>query len=150
MKARDVMSSATDCRPRKRRELPNVKSAIIKVRRQPGHWRLADYRLSDVSRIRWDYVGGGIQRRSQWHVYGYVMCDAMLSGKIAHSCRHGPPPHRVKVCITKKYNEDVWPLIVEKVGPKPEPRRRKGRRRKAGLTRFELSSVPVASFSATR
>jgi hypothetical protein len=129
-------------------DLPTVESAIVKVRRQPGHWRLADYRLSDVARLRWDYIGGGIQQRSAWHVYGYVMCDAMLSGKIAHSCKHGPPPHRVKVCITKKYNEDVWPLILAKVGPKPEPRRRKRRRRlRAQARMIEQPCVPGSSLS---
>jgi hypothetical protein len=104
---------------------------LIQVRRQPGDWRLAAYRLADISRMRWDYIGGGIQRRSQWHVYGFVMCDAMASGRIAHSCKHGPPPHKVKVCITKKYNEKVWPLILAKVGAKPEPRRAKRRRQRA-------------------
>jgi hypothetical protein len=56
------------------------------------------------------------------------MRDGMLSGKIAHSCKHGPPPHKVKVCITKKYNEKVWPPVLSKVGPKPEPRRMRRRR----------------------
>jgi hypothetical protein len=108
---------------------------------------LADYRLSDVARLRWDYIGGGIQQRSAWHVYGYVMCDATLSGKIAHSRKHGPPPHRVKVCITKKYNEDVWPLILTKVGPKPEPRRRKRRRLRAQARMIEQPCVPASSLS---
>src|SRR5687767_7034922 len=47
--------------------------------------------------MRWDYIGGGIGPRSQWRVYAYVMCDAMLSGKIAHSCKHGPPPHNLRL-----------------------------------------------------
>jgi hypothetical protein len=60
-----------------------------------------------------------------------VMCDGMQSGRLAHSCKHGPPPHKVKVCITRKYNEKAWPLILAKVGPKPEPRRAKWRRLRA-------------------
>jgi hypothetical protein len=114
-------------------ESPRVSedTPVIQVRRQPGDWRLAAYRFADISRMRWGYISGGIARRSQWHVYGYVMCDGMLSGKIAHSCKHGPPPHKVKVCITKKYNEKAWPLILAKAGPKPEPRRAKRRRLRA-------------------
>lgn len=147
MKVRELMSSTTARRSRKARELPRLEAAIVKVRRQPGDWRLAEYRLADVRRLRWDYIGGGIQRRSQWHAYGYAMCDGMIGGRIAHSCRHGPPPHRVKVCITKKYNEAVWPLILEKVGPKPEPRRRKRRRRKkqANMVKIESSGVDVGA-----
>lgn len=125
-------------------ELSLVEAVIVKVRRQPGDWRLADYRLSDVKRLRWDDIGGGMQRRSQWHVYGYVMCDGMLSGKIGHSCIHGPAPHRIKVCVTKKYNEAVWPMIAEKVGEKPKPRgcnwrkRLKAKRRRDRLRRRML------------
>jgi hypothetical protein len=102
---------------------------LVQVRRQPGDWRLAAYRLSDIARLRWDFVGGGIRRKSQWHVYGFVMCNGMVHGRIAHSCAHGPPPHRIKVCITRKYNEKIWPLISTKVGPKPLPRRRRRSRR---------------------
>jgi hypothetical protein len=109
---------------------PTAEGAVVKVRRQPQDWRLADYRLSDVSDLRWSKTSGGTRRKYQLHVYGYVMCDAMLTGKIAHSCRHGPPPHMVKVCITKKYNEGIWSLILEKVGSKPKQRRRKARRGK--------------------
>jgi hypothetical protein len=58
------------------------------------------------------------------HVYGYVLCDGMIDGELAHSCRHGPPPHEIKVCITKKHNEQVWPHILQIVGPKPEDRER--------------------------
>ncbi|MDQ8730544.1 hypothetical protein [Bradyrhizobium sp. LHD-71] len=107
-------------------------SPMVAVRRQPPDHRLAMYRLSDVSRLHWSKIGGGIRQKSALHVYGYVMCDGMVSGKFAHSCRHGPPPHRAKVCLTKKYNEKVWPLVLERAGPKPKLRpSRKARRRKA-------------------
>jgi hypothetical protein len=112
--------------------LPSVERIILKVRRQPSHRRLADYCLSEVSGLRWDYISGGTRRRTQWHVYGFVKCDGMLSGKLAHSCRHGPAPHKVKVCVTKKYNEKVWPLILKRVGPKPMPRRARRRLQRAG------------------
>jgi hypothetical protein len=106
---------------------------IVQVRRQPGDWRLARYELENISNLRWGFVGGGIQRRTQWHVYGYVWCNAMIDGRLAHSCRHGPPPHNIKVCITKKYNEKIWAKILEVVGPKPMPRRR-ARRLKSRAT----------------
>jgi hypothetical protein len=41
------------------------------------------------------------------------MCDGMIAGKLAHSCEHGPPPHRIKVCVTKKGNEKFWRAIEE-------------------------------------
>ncbi len=92
---------------------------IVKVRRQPDDWRIASYEIRNVTGLRWDSVGGGVQRGSALHVYGYVMCDGMIDGELAHSCRHGPPPHEIKVCLTKKHNEAAWPKILEIVGQKP-------------------------------
>jgi hypothetical protein len=101
---------------------PLVQSVLVKVRRQPDDWRIATFDLARVYRLRWDNVGGGVQRGSAMHVYGYVLCDGMIDGELAHSCRHGPSPHEIKVCITKKYNEQVWPQILQIVGPKPKRR----------------------------
>ncbi len=75
-------------------DLEPEQSVLVKVRRQPGDYRLATYRLDKVYRMRWDNVGGGIQQRSAIHVYGYVLCNELTCGKLAHSCRHGPPPTR--------------------------------------------------------
>lgn len=127
-------------------ETPAVEAPVVQVRRQPGDWRLAAYRLADVSRMEWGYIGGGLKRRTQWHVYGFVMCDGMISGKVGHSCKHGPPPHKIKVCITKKYNEKVWPAISEKVGPRPMPRRQQRRLRrkmKAAEARVQLQDDTI-------
>lgn len=33
-----------------------------------------------------------------------VWCDGMVEGELDHSCEHGPPPHRVKVCVVAKDN----------------------------------------------
>ena len=40
----------------------------------------------------------------------------MIAGELAHHCEHGPPPHHIKVCITKKGNEKVW-CAIEAVAP---------------------------------
>ena len=48
-------------------------------------------------------------------MHGYVLCDRMIDGELGHSCRHGPAPHRIKICITKKGNEAVFDLVVQKL-----------------------------------
>ena len=58
------------------------------------------------------------------------MCDGMIAGDLAHRCAHGPPPHRIKVCITKKGNEKIWGVIAD-VAPmqsKSDRLRKRGRR----------------------
>jgi hypothetical protein len=77
------------------------------VRRQWNDWRHPQCKLSDISRLRWD-SGGVKQRTPRTFLHGYVFCDEMVSGELAHSCRRGSAPHCVKVCITKKGNEAVY------------------------------------------
>jgi hypothetical protein len=40
-----------------------------------------------------------------------VWCDSFTSGEVEHSCVHGPPPHRIKVCIVKKSNRSLFPTL---------------------------------------
>lgn len=81
----------------------------IVVRR---HWNGTDgavFRLADVSEYHWSQTSGGqatglgrVSPRPM--VHGYVWCDREYRGELAHSCMHGPPPHRIKVCIVAKDN----------------------------------------------
>jgi hypothetical protein len=92
---------------------------VVWVRRQFDSRRHAAYRLSEVSGWHKSSISGGVMTRANrryWH--GYVWCDAMIAGELAHTCRHGPSPHRIKVCVTKKGNEKFWREIevVAKAG----------------------------------
>ena len=104
---------------------------IVWVRRQFSHHKHAAYRLADVSRWHWSNFSGGVgHRANRYYLHAYVWCDGMIAGEIAHSCRHGPPPHHIKVCITKKGNEKFW-REIEAAGPqKPRPVARPKRRRR--------------------
>ncbi len=79
---------------------------ILHVRRYPTDWKTATYRVEDVEGFRWDSVSGGVAKNtSRETLFAYVDCDKMLSGELAHSCRHGPAPHRIKVAIIKKLTD---------------------------------------------
>jgi hypothetical protein len=54
-------------------------------------------------------------KANRLYLHGYVMCDQLIAGHLAHSCQHGPAPHRIKVCITKKGNEKVWREVLRRV-----------------------------------
>ncbi|HEX8164977.1 MAG TPA: hypothetical protein VF601_04225 [Beijerinckiaceae bacterium] len=101
---------------------------VVRVRRQWNDLRrIATYRLADMADFHWSKVGGGIGRRApQAFLHAYVMCDEILAGDLAHSCRHGPPPHRIKVCITRKDNPAVFKALLE-IAPKPGAPGRDGR-----------------------
>jgi hypothetical protein len=93
---------------------------VVWVRRQFDDHRHAAYRLDDVGGWHWSNISGGVQHRAnRYYLHGYVMCDGMIAGELAHRCEHGPPPHRIKVCITKKGNEKFWRAIEEVAPPSP-------------------------------
>ncbi|HWK96293.1 MAG TPA: hypothetical protein VNR39_12810 [Pseudolabrys sp.] len=87
---------------------------VVWVRRQFDDHRHAAYRLAEVSEWHKSRYSGGIgNKANRRYLHGYVWCDAMIAGRLAHSCQHGPPPHRIKVCVTKKGNEKFWKEIEE-------------------------------------
>jgi hypothetical protein len=85
---------------------------IIVVKRQWNNWRTARYYLSDIDNLHLSNISGGIQQiANRPYVHGYVRCNGMIDGELAHSGQHGPCPHAIKVCITKKDNKKNWPFI---------------------------------------
>lgn len=97
---------------RRRDALAAEPGPIVWVRRQFSSRKHAAYRLADVDGWHWSNMSGGIMRRAnRYYLHGYVWCDAMIAGVIGHTCKHGPPPHRIKVCVTKKGNEKFWQAI---------------------------------------
>lgn len=97
---------------------------VVWVRRQPDDWRKAKYRLTDIRGIHYSSLTGGVGKGTpRPFLFGYVRCDGMLEGEVAHSATHGPCPHDIKVCIVKKDNSGrVIAALQDEAGPKP-PRR---------------------------
>jgi len=92
------------------------------VRRQWNDDMVAKYRLNDVDKVHWSTSSGGVMAPTpQPFLHGYVWCDAMVEGELAHSGVHGPCPHEIKVCIVRKDNDpDVFQMLQEAAGPKPK------------------------------
>ena len=94
---------------------------VVYIRRQWDDWRIASVPLGALSGLAWDDVSGGVYSKApQPFIHGYVRCSDVV-GDIAHSCQHGPGPHRIKVCIVKKDNDpEVFARLLKIVGPKPK------------------------------
>jgi hypothetical protein len=107
----------------------------LEVRRAWNSRRHAIYRFADVQKLEWSrYAGGRGTKANGYYIHGYVMCDGMLSGKLDHSCKHGPAPHCIRVCLTMKDNKAIWPRVLEAVG-EPKPIQKPGWRKKRSMKR---------------
>jgi hypothetical protein len=86
---------------------------LVHVRRQWNDTWEGTVKLSQIGGLHWTDESGGINSTSpRAFLHGYVWCTDIV-GSISHSCRHGPPPHRIKVCIVKKSNRQVWDRLLK-------------------------------------
>jgi hypothetical protein len=95
---------------------PREDEPLVWARRHHNDWRQAAYRLSEISDIQWDDDGAG---QLTTYLCGYVWCHAKLEGERLHPCREDADPHRIKVCITKKDNEEVFGRLAELARTRP-------------------------------
>jgi hypothetical protein len=97
-------------------------SATVTVRRQ---WNGHDTLVVPVSQLRdfhWRDLGGGCgQRAPRQFLHARMLCTSIPDGSyFPHSCRHGPPPHEILVCIVKKDNtKPLYDALTDLVGRRP-------------------------------
>ena len=97
--------------------LPFDGDRLLAVKRHPSDYRrrIAKVKLSDFHDPVWLSRGGGRKSAFMAHpfVFGRVRCDAFVEGRVAHSCKHGPPPHRILVCMVQTATpKDIVRLVM--------------------------------------
>ena len=94
---------------------------LVSVRRKWDSWEVAEVYVGEVANPLWDLESGGVKETApEALIYGYVFCDAIVSGSLAHSCQHGTGPHSIKVCILRKDNPPrIYNYFLAQAGPKP-------------------------------
>lgn len=94
---------------------------LVSVRRKWDSWEVAEVWVGEVANPLWDIESGGVKETApDAQIYGYVFCDAIVSGSLAHSCQHGTGPHSIKVCILRKDNPPrIYNHFLALAGPKP-------------------------------
>ena len=71
--------------------------------------RRGKVKSSDIWDLHWSDMSGGINVLApRAFLHGYIWCTAITEGEVAHSCRHGQEPHRIKICIVKVDNPGVF------------------------------------------
>lgn len=88
------------------KHMPELESVGIRIRRQPNDYAEGAVRLDQIDSLYWDCTSGGINIPfSHSMICTYVWCTDIEDGGVSHTCRHGPAPHRIKVCVMKKTND---------------------------------------------
>ncbi len=97
--------------------LPQITEELeVAVRRQWNDYKTATVKFDSITGLHYSSISGGVGRASpRLFLHGYISCDEILSGELAHSCLHGRSPHSIKVCIVKKDNEvEIYKRLSEK------------------------------------
>ncbi|MCJ2069331.1 hypothetical protein MKK75_11050 [Methylobacterium sp. J-030] len=78
----------------------------ITVRRHWNDWKQGTVPFRCLDGLHYGSTSGGVGVASpRPMLMGYIRCTDLTSGEIAHTCQHGPPPHRIKVTIVQKDND---------------------------------------------
>ena len=98
---------------------PLTPETIVRVRRHWNRRRIGDVRLGDIDDLHWARTSGGTGHRSPFvMIYGYLLCDRLVAGRLAHSCVHGERPHRIKIVVVKKDNpKGIIAALMTPLGP---------------------------------
>ena len=91
---------------------------MLWVRREWDDYRIGRVKLSNFFHAHWDDTSGGYRAQApRLYIHGYIRCDCLEDGEVGHSCKHGPPPHPIKVCVVKKDNDPaVYALVLKQAG----------------------------------
>jgi hypothetical protein len=92
-----------------------INGSTVMVRRRCGDKQRAIYRVEDIAELHMQEVNGAVAKHSELH--GYVWCDALLQGELAHECARGSGAHRIKVCVLQKDNSPViYQQMLDRIG----------------------------------
>lgn len=107
-------------------EIDEINTRVLIRRSLNG--QIASAKLCDLTGFEWLQFSGGIhsvmKSLPMYHLIAYVQCTK-VRGDIEHSCKHGPPPHNLRVMILKVDNADIWEYFVGKYGQRPKQYRAK-------------------------
>ena len=88
--------------------------STVTVRRRCTDKQRAIYRVEDIAGLHMQEVNGTVAKRLELH--GYVWCDALLQGELAHECARGSGAHKIKVCVLRKDNSPaVYQQMVDRI-----------------------------------
>lgn len=104
-------------------DMEDFEERLVYVRRHTDDEKLGTVKYRSLRAVSWRRISGGINKRDgQFMLYAKVWCNEFLDGTtVSHSCRHGAPPHDIRVVIQKCDNEkDVYEQLAKEAGERPK------------------------------
>jgi hypothetical protein len=87
-------------------ELAGV-TVVVRIRR--NDLRTARVHASAIEGLHW---------APNHTLYGFIACDQIIQGAIAHECAPATRPHRLPVCIIAKDNAKSYRQLADQAGDK--------------------------------
>ena len=72
---------------------------LVQVRCAWNAWRTAEVRVGDLHDVHWLQPAGAPRPL----LHAYVDCTDLLTGEIPHDCTSANAPHRLLICVLKRY-----------------------------------------------
>ena len=79
--------------------MPGPSEMLVQVRCAWNAWRTAEVRVADLQDIHWLQPAGAPRPL----LHAYVDCTKLVSGQIPHDCGGANAPHRLLICVLKRY-----------------------------------------------
>jgi hypothetical protein len=122
--------------------VPREAELFVWVRRQWNDRKIGKVRFRDLDGFHWSQYGSGHRFRfggiaPQPFLHAFMPCTSLVEGSVGHTCRHGPPPHKIKVCITRKDNRWGFDFLESLAEPRLSLQSVRRKHKKAIAKRLE-------------
>jgi hypothetical protein len=122
---------------------------LVSVRRQWNDRKIGKVRLRDLSRFHWSQYGAGYRWRfggvaPQPFLHAFMLCNRIVEGSVGHTCQHGPPPHKIQVCITRKDNRGSFDFLESLADPRRSLKKVRRKHRKKLRRRLKIEEIPIS------
>lgn len=93
----------------RREQAPQTRNErLVVVQSEWNGWRTAVARLTDLEAIHWSRPNGAPHPL----LHASIRCDQFEFGNLPHNCELTPSPHRLTVCLLKRY---MAPCVFEEL-----------------------------------
>ncbi len=88
-----------------------LRESVVVIRRQWNSFLCATVRVADLSGLHFSQFSGGVHAPARREfLHGYIWCDQLQEGELAHLWLHGPHESDISGSFWRKHRSGSLPL----------------------------------------